>query len=270
MVLLALLLNLMTPAFAYIPPSDFVLEQVAKNAGKGNFYIENEVLFRSSAESITVKEQWWVQDSLTMRMVAKGPGVNIQYSYKDGRSEFVNDQGKSLSRKVPSEMLERFLFSRQAKTLSDLLNSAKVIQHNAAKIRPRFTKASEAKPEEDPHLHLDRIGSDVMITLTQSPDRSQLTTSPGIWIDQSNFAIRRIRFAAGSEMNAQFPTPLSQGLVLPKERILTWPTGSAEIRMVKANSVTKLDTTEIPMMSPNTTGSSALSLTIKEFYSRFR
>lgn len=255
---------------AYIPHSEYVLEQVTKNAGKGAFIIENEVTFRSPQETTTIREQWWIQDSATMRLSAKGPGINVQYTYRDSRSEFMSESGKIVSRKTPSEMIERFIFARQAKTLADLLLSARVLTHNAAKPLPKHSKIKDIKYDNDPHMHLDRIGNDVTIAISQSSQPDQLHAAPGLWVDQSGFAIRRIRFSTGTEMNTVQNTALSQGLVLPKERVMTWPAGSAEIRLLRASSVMKLKDTDIPALSQNLYGSSALSVVLKEFYTRFR
>lgn len=257
-------------ASAYIPHSEYVLEQVTKNAGKGAFYVENEVTFRSTQETITVKELWWIQDSATMRLSVKGPGINVQYVYRDARSEFMNEAGKTLARRTPGEMLEKFFFARQPKTLSDFLNAAHVIGHNAAKPAAKPIKTKDFKHEDDPHMQLDRIGNRIAIVISQNVQPQQLGTTPGLWIDQSDFSIKRIRFSSGTEMNTLQSTPLSQGLVLPKERVVTWPAGSAEIRLLRANSVAKLQDSDIPPLTSQSYGNSALSVVLKEFYTRFR
>jgi hypothetical protein len=135
-------LFLSVTSFAYIPQSEYILEQVVKNAGKGSFSIENEVTFRSPQETITVHERWWIQDAMTMRLSATGPGINIQYAYRDNKTEYVNDAGKNVARKTPPEMLERFFFSRQLKTLSDLLVSARILGHSP-KPQPKFLKIKD-------------------------------------------------------------------------------------------------------------------------------
>ncbi len=267
---IALIFTFSQRSDAYIPHSEYVLEQVAKNAGKGAFVIENEVTFRSPQETTTIREQWWIQDSATMRLSAKGPGVNIQYTYRDSRSDFMNESGKMSVRKTPAEMLERFIFARQSKTLADLLLAARVLTHNAAKPLTKPSKIKDIKHDNDPHMHLDRIGTDVTIAISQSNQADQLSSAPGIWVDQSSFAIRRIRFSPGSELNSVQNTVLSQGLVLPKERVMTWPAGSAEIRLIRASSVAKLKDSDVPTLSQNMYGSSALSVVLKEFYTRFR
>jgi hypothetical protein len=206
---------------------------------------------------------------MTMRLSATGPGINIQYAYRDNKTEYVNDAGKNVARKTPPEMLERFFFSRQLKTLSDLLVSARILGHSP-KPQPKFLKIKDIKIEEDPNVKLDHIGTDVTIAITQAAQAQQLNSAPGLWVDQTGYAIRRIRFAPGVEMNGLATTPLSQGLILPKERVVTWPAGSAEIRLVRANSLSKITDSDIPSLSSNSFGTSALSVTLKEFYTRFR
>lgn len=205
-----------------------------------------------------------------MRLAVKGPNLNIQYRYRDGKTEFLGESGKLLSRRTSAEMLERFFFARQVRTLADLLNQARVVSHDLGKPSPRFSRLADVKHPQDPHSHLDRIGSDIVIALSQAQDPAQLNSASGIWIDQASYSIRRIRFASGTEMNAGPAQPLSQGLALPRERVVTWPLGVAEIRSLKVNAVTKLSDADVPEMSPIQFGAGPLSSVVKEFYSRFR
>lgn len=257
-------------AFAYIPPSDFVLEQVTKNAGKNAFVIENEVSIRAGAETLTAREQWWIQDANTMRLAVRGPNLNLQVRYRDGKTEFLGESGKLVSKRTSPEMLERFFFARQIRTLADLLNQARVVSHDVGKPSPRFSRLSDVKHQNDPHSHLDRIGADVTIVLSQAQDPTQLASANGIWVDQANFAIRRLRFGPGTEMNAGPAQPLSQGLTMPRERVVTWPSGVAEIRILKVNSAAKLKDSDVPELTPVQYGTGPLSSVVKEFYSRFR
>lgn len=263
-------------AYSYIPSSDYVIGRVVKSHGKGTYSIENEVTFRSEAETLTAKESWIIQDGETMRLSVKAGSLLLTFIYNDGKVFFAEEEGKVLTRKLSIESLERYFHARTEKTLSDLLMSAKVLSLNPLRPRPRPRDLKTVKPEIDPFMRLVRIAEDPMILISNSSDSKESMSSPGIWIDQDNYTIRKIKFPSQTEVLASNYQSLSNELIAPRLRTVNWGQNSVEIRLIKASGIAKSKDLESQFSTStlgNSTlqwGNSSLLTQIKEFYQRFR
>ncbi len=273
---LILFLFFSTSAQAYIPSSDYVLTRVTKSHGKGIFTLEHDVTFRSESETLVAREHWTIQDGDTMRLTVKAGTLALTFIYGDGKVYFSEEEGKVLSRKLSIESLERYFHTRSEKTLSDLLMNTKVLSANPLRPRPRPRDLKTFKPEIDPFMRMVRLGDDPTILISNSANPADSATAPGVWIDQDNYSIRKIRFPSQTEVVASNYQSLSNDLIASRLRTVTWGTNSVEIKLNKANSVAKTKDVESQFStstlaaSPLQWGSSSMLPLLKEFYQRFR
>ncbi len=262
-------------ANAYIPNSEYIMSRIAKSHGKGLYSFEQEVIFQSESETLAVREFWTIADGETMRLTAKAGTLSLAFIFNDGKAYFSEDN-KLLARKLSIESLERFFNVRSEKALSDFLLSTKVLTLNPLRLRPRPRDLKLIKPEVDPYLRLVRIGDDPTILISSTVDPKEPSTAAGIWVDQDNYTIRKIRFPSQTEVQASNYQTLSNDLIAPKIRTVTWGTNTVEIRLVKASSLPKSKAvdeqfaTSSLSATPLQWGNSTLLPQIKEFYQRFR
>lgn len=263
-------------AHAFIPASDYLLEKVTKGHGKGLYSLEQEVVFRSDTETLVLKEKWLVQDAETMRVTVSGGSVDLAFVILGTKAYYAETVGQLVSRKLSPESLERFFHVRSEKTLSDLLMNSKVVTLHPLRARQRPKDIKLIKPENDPYVSLMRVGDEVTYLVSSTIDPKEAPTAPGLWIDQEQYTIRKIRFPSAAEILATNYQSLSNDLVFPKLRSATWGTNNVEIRLIKASSIAKSKELEANLQpasisqAPLNWGSSSLTSMVKEFYQRFR
>jgi len=263
----------LTPsAQAFIPNTDFIVERAVKNAGKGAFVVENEVVFRNETETLTVKERWTIQDADNMALEASGPGFKVFYLYLNGKVTTMETPGEISSRRAPPEHLERFFHAKGERTLANLLLQAKVISLDPLRPRHKPKSIKDIKAESDPFVRLSRLESGPALLISHSNKLDEVGSAPGVWFDQSTYLISKIRFPQGHELIASLPWPLSQDLVLPRIRMISWNNQGAEIRLLKAQSLAKgeVPLKELQPKTPNIWTSGPLGSQVRDFYSRFR
>lgn len=262
-------------SWAFVPSSDYLLEKAVKNAGKGFFHIEQEVVFKSDTETLTVREQWTVQDAQNLRLSIRAPGLSAAFVY-DGNKVYFSEAGGALSsRRISPENIERFIHARSERVLANLLLHAKIVSVDPLRARPKPKTLAQIKYDPDPYVRLVRLDKEPSFLISYSPNTSDAGSTPGIWLEQNSFAIKQIRFPSLAEAQAQQLVPLSQDLVLPRTRIVTWDQNLVEIRLIKANSVTRTKAVETSLTpnsitTPNQWPSTALANQVREFYQRFR
>lgn len=262
-------------SWAFVPSSDYLIEKAVKNAGRGFFYIEQEVVFKSDIETLTVRERWTVQDADNLRLSIKAPGLSASFVY-DGNKVYSSETTGSLSsRRISPENIERFVHARSERALANLLLHAKIVSADPLRVRPKPKTVTQIKYDPDPYVRLVRLDKEPSFLISYSPSANDPGSTPGIWLDQNSLAIKQIRFPSLAEVQAQQLVPLSQDLVLPRTRIVTWGQNLVEIRLIKANSVAKTKAVEASLApnsitTPNQWPSTGLVSQVREFYQRFR
>lgn len=261
---------------AYVPPSDFLLNKAIKTHGKGIFSIEQEVIFRSESELQTVKETWLIVNGDSMKLTVSSGTLSLNFIYQDGKVYFCDHPGNVVSRRISSENLERFFHARSDKALSDFLVAAKVVSVNPLRQRPKPHDLKLLKNESDPYVRFSKIADSPTFLISSTTDPKLSFQSPGIWLDEESYTIRKIRFPSQAEIMASDYQSLSNDLVAPKTRIVSWNQSAVEIRLLKARSLTRAQEGEVQMspqalsQASNEWGSSSLISVIKDFYQRFR
>lgn len=270
------LLMLTLPAQAFIPPSDYLVGKVVKNHGRGYFVIEQDVTFKNESETLTLREKWTIQDAENMRLTVTGGSVALNILIQSGKVYYTNNGTSISSRKISPESFERFFHARTDKTLTEYLMSSKVLSQSPLRNRVRPRAVSQIKPEIDPYVRLVRVDETPTLLISSTPNPADSGSSPGLWVDQNNFTIKKIRFPSGAEVVASQYQSLSQELVYARTKTVNYDNNTIEIRLVKANSIAKTKDTEALFSSgtllgtTSSWGQSSLSSQVQDFYQRFR
>ncbi len=150
----------------------------------------------------------------------------------------------------------------------------------SASLKSEAFRYSEKLPHPEPesYVRLGRTGGVVAYAIGTPTPVSSAENYPGLWIEQDQFHILKIRLVSQVEVSASNYKAFSNGLWFPKDRSVLWTTGSAKISLTTAstsslNSTVKeaLDVSSLNFgKNPELSRVLPADAVIKEFYSRMR
>nr|BFD61195.1 hypothetical protein CKG001_33020 [Bdellovibrio sp. CKG001]BFD68867.1 hypothetical protein HAGR004_38890 [Bdellovibrio sp. HAGR004] len=277
-----LALSVLCPALAvaYILPTRTILQKTSENAGSGIYAIEQEVQFTSGEETVMVKETWLVDSDRTMRLTVTG-GKDLQSSFKlqflyNGGQKWSMVDGQRKGEKLPEEFLERFLNMRNPEIFANALAHFKIVPTNAFHKKPLPKTANEIKHEPEHWVRLSRTGGVVNYALGAPTPVEQEAGSPGIWIQQDEFVVRKLRLPSQVEMSANNYNNFARGLSYPRSRTIRWGNNTVTIRLISASARPQ---TAVALFQPSSLDTNLkwdgiadlpAKDVITEFYKRFR
>lgn len=268
-----------TGGHAYIPELKTILSRTAENHGRGLYFFEQDVIFPSSPEPLIIRESWVIRDEGNMRVTLEGQGVLkgvVQGTivYENGQKSFLDPSGSLRQMRISEQWAEPVFNFRNSKNYRAKLAALHVIPSDLLKDRAPFLKGPQTYTPPH-HLRLSRAGGVVNYAIGD-PTPNGSKALPGLWIEQDQFHVRKIRFPDRSTVLADQFQRFDQNLWLPKVRSLSWNNSTAQIQVMEVHSVGK-NTPEQNLMlqAKNLNGrASPLKLTdtagIQDFYSRFR
>ncbi|PWU13651.1 MAG: hypothetical protein C5B49_14305 [Bdellovibrio sp.] len=153
--LLILLLNLWLlgspPSWGFIPGSKFIAGQWVSHAGSGVYVVEQDVVFSSGSDSLTLREIWQVNGEGQMRVTVQAPKewpnhsvgggsqftaggggeaatgvIQFQSVYNDGHKFFVNERGRQ-SKALTDDFVEKYFYVRNRDSFINHLLRMKVL-----------------------------------------------------------------------------------------------------------------------------------------------
>jgi hypothetical protein len=277
---LAILLS-SASAFAAILPTRSILQKTAENSGNGIYAIEQEVQFTVGESVLTVKENWLIENDRTMRLVVTGTkelqGLRMQFIYGGGQKWFM--QGSSRKNEaIPGEFLEKFFNFRSSEIFANSLVNSKIIPSGAfnKKTLARVAPGGDFKHEPEAWVRYSRTGNVVNYAFGSPTPAEQQSNNPGLWIEQDQFVIRKLRLPSGVEVTADNYSQFAKGLSYPRQRTIRWGNQTANIRLISAAT---RPVSTVSMLQPSSIDASlkleslegkAAKGAIVEFYSRFR
>lgn len=274
-ILIAALLGSLT-SFAYIPPVRMILERVSDNAGNGIYVIEQEVQINTGLDPIYLRETWTVENDRTFRLSVTGTkdlrdSIQLQFVYVNGQKWQLKEGNRRESFKISEEFAERYFHVRNFENLIGYLQILKVLP---SPLPQRKAPGKDGKFDLEPYLRLSRTDGAVTYALGQPTPPDTKERLPGIWIEQDQFVVRKVRFPSQAEVVAENYAVFTRGLNFPKLRTIQWGTNTVYLRVL---SVTGKNSSEAfqpqsldtPRMIKNLPNAAVQSL-IEEFYTRFR
>jgi hypothetical protein len=265
-------------AHAYVPNSQFIFNRVAAQHGKGIYLIEDEVTFKEGPDTSVVKENWIVIDGGEMRLAASGDGVRLFRITKKGREFWVDDTSSERSMEIPQANVMRTLLTRNSTEEKKLFFNWGVLPPDVFREKKLPKDIKDLHPESEPFVRLTRVGGVVAYTYGK-PAPVEGPPTPGVWIEQDQFNIRKLRAPDQSEIFLNDYGSYSKGLVFPKSQVMNFDTHTASVRVTRVSSIElsndnkrQFDLTwlrgrpDVRTSWPN----SPLAPVIQEFYRRFR
>jgi|SRR6185312_10933316 len=259
-------------ALAAIPSGLIILQKMADNTGSGVYVIEDEVQFPNGQDTLVLKETWFVENDGSMKLLVTGgrelkDQVQMSFVYSGGQ-RFHNGS----SQKLTQDFIEKYFHIRKGETLANDLVRMKIVPASILYKHPvRSTKDVEHVNEN--FIRLSRVGGVVTYAFgaPSAPDTSDL--SPGFWIEQDQFVLRKFRLPDQVEVSADKYTSYSRNLWYPRTRTVHWGANQVTIQTLSVFGRTK---DAFAKFSPKVTqrldglnGQPAQAL-VQEFYQRFR
>ncbi|HWU43044.1 MAG TPA: hypothetical protein VN132_06380 [Bdellovibrio sp.] len=280
--LTAVVITILAPIFAsaFIIPTRMILQRTAENAGSGIYAIEQEVEFANGEDTLHFKETWLIDNDRTMRLTVTG-GKELQNTFKlqfiyAGDQRFSLVGGSRKADKISEDFLERYLNFRSSEIFANHLVRDKIIPQHAfeKKVLPKVS--AEIKYEPESWVRYSRTGGVTNYALGIATPTDQDSGNPGIWIEQDQFVVRKLRLPSQVEMTADNYNQFAKGLYYPRAQTIRWGNNSVTIRLIsvssRPNSVVNLfqpSSLDTPLKLDGLDRLPAKEAVL-EFYSRYR
>lgn len=268
--------------WAYIPPSKMILQRTVDNSGSGVYAIDQEVQFSNGTDTASWREIWLVENERTLRLTVVPPKdqadkLKIQYVYAGGQRWQLGPGKKRESQKISEDFVERWFHFRHVETFQNALLQNQIIPE-----LPKTTTAKKVKGSEEPKyepenfLRLARAQNVVTYAFGTPTPAQDEKLSPGLWVEQDLFLIRKIRWPNQVEITADDHAPYAKGLHFPKTRVLKWGNNTVTMKVLNVvarsgNVNTFFQPQSLDYMTTfEGVQSSPLKPVIEEFYTRFR
>ncbi len=267
-------------AWAYIPPTRMILSRVSENAGSGAYTLEQEVQMSAGIEPIYLKETWVVENERSLRLTVTGTKelkdlVRLQYVYAGGQRWQLKN-GKREAVKTPEDFVEKYFHFRTSENLIASLQALRILPQPLGVKKISAKKGEEFKYEAEPFVRLSRVEGGASYAFGTPTPVEQKELNSGLWVEQDQFTIRKLRFPSQVEVTAENYVPFARGLNFPKLRTIQWNQNTVTIRLlsvtgknVGGNQALQPSTIDIPFTIKALPNASAQTL-IEEFYTRFR
>lgn len=263
-------------AFAALPPARMILERTTENSGTGGYVIEQEVQIPNGAEPLLLKETWTVENDRSMKVTVaplRDPkdAVKIQIVYKDGQ-RYILKNGTREPGPLPIDFAERPFHLRSLDAAINFVASLKIVPPRAFDKKPLPKKSEDIKHDGDDFVRLARSNGVITWAFGTPGSATGAEQPPGLWIEQDQFVIRKIRFPSESEITADSFSSYARGLHFPKERTIRWGKNTVSLRTLSVTSKnanvssSSLDTSWKVQGLENQPAQAV----IEEFYTRFR
>jgi hypothetical protein len=265
-------------AFAYIPPARMILQRTAENSGSGVYTIEQEVQFTNGQDALFLKETWQVENDRVLKVTVSGTKdlkdqIKMQFLYNGGQRWTLNN-GRT-SQRISEDFFEKYFHFRTADYFGNALIQAHILPPGALAKKPLPKNVENMKYEPESFVRLSRTGTVVNYAFgTPSPEEGAL--NPGIWIEQDQFLVRKLRLPSQVEVTADNYNPYARGLNFPKTRVVRWGQNSVTMRLIgitahkgPAGNTFQAGALDTNLKLDGLAGQPAKDVVL-EFYSRFR
>lgn len=266
-------------AGAYIPPARMILQRTSEKTGTGGFVIEQEVTFNGFSEPITLKEIWTIENDRLMMVTVSSPKesndkIQLQFIYKQNQKQFLLKNGKE-SRSFGSDFVEPLFHSRSLDTLAQWMVAQKIAPNTLLQRKPAPRKIEDTAYVAEPFVRLSRAGGVINYAFGIVPTEMNNDATPGVWIEQDQFVIRKIKTPSGAEITADTYQSYGKSIEFAKEHAIRWDQQTVQVKTLsivpkkftQANTLNNI-TPDIQNVIGITNAET--KKIIEDFYMRFR
>lgn len=219
-----------------------ILSKSADTHGKGTYVVTQEVQFLHGAEPFTIVEEWLIRSGESMRLRAYGKDnykgqIQLTFVY-DGKKRFYLDpNGTRMMAPMGNDMFEGLFHFRNSQKMRTWLAEKSVIPAAAAAAPKKITDLKEVSHEDEPFLNLSRFDGFVVFAVGELTPEGAEQKNPGLWIDQNQFFVRRIRFPSQLEVRATKYKKFDQNFWFPQSREVSMGSHRISITTTRVASV---------------------------------
>jgi hypothetical protein len=269
---LPLFIFLSFSAWAYIPPYSMIMTRTAENHGRGTYVIEQDVVYKvSDSDKQVVHETWTVTDEAHMRLNFEGVGAlkdavkgTIVY---ENHTRILNENGGNKTQRLGDDWLEPFFHYRYSKNMRGRLVQLKIAPPES--LREEAPLKADGPPDYTPpsFVRLSRLNGMVTWSVEKTPNSPD---QPGIWIQQDQFVVNRVRVANKDSVDADDYVKYDGGFYAPRIRTYHWNDRNVVVQLKNVKSLG----TKAGKATSSTTGLVPFQFSgsdvIRDFYLRFR
>lgn len=266
-----------TQSWAFIPSSNMILQKTVENSGSGIYKMEQEVHCTQGSKEFSTKETWTIANDKMLKVSASGMGelkTTFKYGaiYNQGNKTTILNQNK-VSQKNSPEFIEKFLHFRNITSIFESLLNLKVLSSSA--LEKKILKKNEL-PLSNKEARLSRVGGVIAYAFGDPSETNSEKFNPGVWIEQDQFVIRKIKFAEQSEVMSDNFTIFPKNFIYPKTRLVKWNNISCLINVVniKSENIGNVASAFSPQTFIDSSVNNILDPDVKnlinDFYKRFR
>jgi len=263
-------------AHAYIPRTKTILERTTKNHGRGLYQIQLELLFRTDNGNSTITETWLVEHGESLYLQAAGSNFSYTATYKGKQKFFVDENGSERAQKLSSEFFEGLFHYRSAESLGQAFVQLGALPSKALNFA-KINSLKDAHYPREPFIRLARTGGTISYTFGK-PTPNGSPPFPGVWIQQDQFTLKKIRLPGQSEVISDDYNEFRHNLHYPRSRSVLWGGKSVNIRTLRVIPVSATQENKNKLSAQYLKSQPASSLKarlgnnpfIKDFYQRYR
>lgn len=224
---------------AYIPDFKMIMSRTAENHGRGTFQIVQDVVLQEEPEQLVVRETWYIKNENQMRLEVRGRNrlegvVSMSFLYDGSRRLYVDPNGAKKVSRVSDDWFEPYFHFRFQKSIKPKMVAAKMAPSDILEEEKR--KPGPFKPNEprrpQPYLRLGRVGGVVAYAIGEPTAVGATESAPGMWIEQDQFVIRKLRFPSQSTVVANDYSNYTNQLFYPNRMTVSWGNRTIQIQVI--------------------------------------
>ena len=277
-ILLILFTLLPVSSMAYIPNLQMIFERTAENNGHGFVLIDQEVILPADPKPYVVREQWLIENENILRVRVQGEkdlkgllDMTIVYNYN--RKYLLNEKEQKVTAPLSDLFLEPLFHFRKVNYLKNKVSTWGIAPAHAVQSLSR----EAINHSESPYLRLSRSGGTITYFIG-TPSTKNSTQHPGLWIEQDQFVLRKLRLQDGTEVVAKNYKKYGAKLRMPRHRTLSWKDKVVQINLRSVRSASSSSNTRERLTHQSLNAKKEPHLIrkmpeipiITEFYNRFR
>ena len=271
-ILLSVLVTSFTPAQAYVPRIQTIVQKMSKNNGRRVYRVVREVTFESQNNRIQAREIWHIKNGDLMKLTVTSADADNPWTFEiayGGKKRRTISSTKNVKQYAKSEeFFEPLFHDRYSKSLIKRLAQYRFIPSWAKDIPAPDYQEGQTKMTEEPFVRLEPVAGSVNYAIGANKNNAGDQWQTTLYVEQDSFLIKKGRLRSNAEFtNEDFQT-FPGGLRLPRLQTITWDDRVARIRLINAEPIRAGKKTFA--LNKATAANLPKDPMIKEFYSRFR
>lgn len=260
-----------------------IMSRTAENHGRGVYQIEQDLIFRGDPDPLVVHETWWVAGEYSMRVNFEGRGslkglINGTMIYDATHRHWLDEGGSLKSTRLSDDWSEPFFHFRFSKNIKPRLVALKIAPPESLKDRSVHVSGGvDFTYIPQSFIRLARTGGTISYAIGSPSPVDDSSGSPGMWIEQDQFVIQKIRLPSQVLIKADDFFRQGENFWFPKLRTISWGPNSVQAAVGSVRGMGKTGGAELLKISSlDAKKNKGLIVrwpeqdVIREFYQRFR